>query len=223
VLHDPSVALLEAAVNSDPNPTKGDAPLTLSEGEALVPGSSVPSNEEIAAEEDAQQAEQDQADQDAAAVKAKAAAQKKAAATKKAAAKKAVAKTSTAAKAAAKLPAVSGYFGNPLNGAGKLSQGLHGHNAVDIAAPPGTPIYAAASGTVTTVKSDGGWNSGYGNYVVISHPNGTSTLYAHMSSVATSGGAVSKGSVIGYVGRTGEATGNHLHFEVHGAQNPFAN
>jgi murein DD-endopeptidase MepM/ murein hydrolase activator NlpD len=191
VIHDSNLSLLEAALNSDPNPTKGDSPITLSEGEALVPGSSVPSEEELAAK-------------------------------KKAAAAKVATKTTAAAKAAAKLPAVSGYFGNPLNGAGRLSQGLHGHNGVDLSAPAGTPIYAAASGTATTVKSDGGYNSGYGNYVVISHPNGTSTLYAHMSSVAIAAGSVSKGQVIGYVGRTGIATGNHLHFEVRGAQNPFA-
>lgn len=212
ILHDPTVDLLEAAVNSDPNPNKGEAPITLSEGEALVPGSSVVSESEIAEEK----AEQEAAEAE------KEAATKAAAAKKKAAAEKAKAKTASKAAASAKLPAVSGYFGNPLPG-GRRSQGLHGHNAVDISAPPGTPIYAAASGTVTTAKSGSGWNSGYGNYVVVSHPNGTSTLYAHMSRVAVPGGPVSKGSVIGYVGMTGEATGNHLHFEVRGAKNPLTN
>jgi murein DD-endopeptidase MepM/ murein hydrolase activator NlpD len=199
-------------VNSDPNPTKGDVPIALSEGEALIAGSSVPSEEEIAEEQEAEEAAQEAEEEKAAA--------KAAAAKKKAVQKAAAAKTSATAKVSAKLPAVSGYFGNPLPG-GRKSQGLHGHNGVDISAPAGTPIYAAASGTVTTVKNDGGWNSGYGNYVVISHPNGTSTLYAHMSRVAASGGSVSKGSVIGYVGMTGSSTGNHLHFEVHGAKNPF--
>ncbi len=124
-------------------------------------------------------------------------------------------------KAARTLPALSGYFGNPLPG-GKLSQGIHGYNGVDIAAPSGTPIYAAAGGTVTVAKN-GGYNGGYGSYVVISHGNGTQTLYAHMSSVAAGSGSVEKGALIGYVGNTGKSTGNHLHFEVRGARNPFAN
>ena len=88
----------------------------------------------------------------------------------------------------------------------------------------GTPIYAAANGTVIVAKDNGAWNGGYGNYVVISHPNGTETLYAHMSKVLTCAGAsVCQGDTIGLVGMTGEATGNHLHFEVRGAANPFAN
>jgi len=124
-------------------------------------------------------------------------------------------------KAARSLPALSGYFGNPLPG-GKLSQGIHGYNGVDIAAPSGTPIYAAAAGSVTVAKN-GGYNGGYGSYVVISHGNGTQTLYAHMSSVAASAGSVEKGALIGYVGNTGKSTGNHLHFEVRGAKNPYAN
>ena len=124
-------------------------------------------------------------------------------------------------KAARTLPALSGYFGNPLPG-GKLSQGVHGYNGVDIAAPAGTPIYAGAGGTVTVAKN-GGYNGGYGSYVVISHGNGTQTLYAHMSSVAAGAGSVEKGALIGYVGNTGKSTGNHLHFEVRGAKNPFAN
>lgn len=120
------------------------------------------------------------------------------------------------------LPTVSG-FSNPLP-AGKCSQGLHGNNGVDIAAPSGTPIYAAASGTVFLTSSDSSYNHGWGNYVVINHPNGTQTLYAHMSRVGASmGEAVEKGEVIGYVGITGKATGYHLHFEVHKAANPFCN
>ena len=117
---------------------------------------------------------------------------------------------------------IPGYFAWPLAG-GIVTQGLHGWNAVDIGAPKGTPIYAAAAGTVIVAKNNGAWNGGYGNYVVISHPNGTETLYAHMSQVLTSPGAsVSQGDTIGRVGMTGEATGNHLHFEVRGAENPFA-
>jgi murein DD-endopeptidase MepM/ murein hydrolase activator NlpD len=120
-------------------------------------------------------------------------------------------------------PALDGYFAWPLDG-GIITQGLHGWNAVDIGAPKGTPIYAAADGTVLVAKFNGGWNGGYGNYVVIAHPNGTETLYAHMSSVlVSSGDSVTQGHTIGKVGMTGEATGNHLHFEVRGAANPFAN
>lgn len=115
----------------------------------------------------------------------------------------------------------NGYFENPVPGA-ILTQGIHGRNGVDLGAPSGTPIHAAAAGTVIISKGDGAWNGGYGSYVVVSHPNGTQTLYAHMvSDVATVGETVSQGEVIGYVGETGEATGNHLHFEVRGARNPF--
>lgn len=120
------------------------------------------------------------------------------------------------------LPAISGYFGNPLPG-GRLTEGLHGYNGVDIGARPGTPIYAAAGGSIVVARNNGGYNGGYGNYVVIKHDNGTQTLYAHMSSTAVSGGPVAKGDVIGYVGSTGRSTGPHLHFEVRGAKNPFAN
>ncbi|HVZ76005.1 MAG TPA: M23 family metallopeptidase [Candidatus Paceibacterota bacterium] len=120
-------------------------------------------------------------------------------------------------------PAIPGYFAWPLDG-GIITQGLHGWNAVDIGAPKGTSIFAAAAGTVIVAKNNGAWNGGYGNYVVIQHSNGTQTLYAHMSQVLASvGDQVVQGQTIGKVGMTGEATGNHLHFEVRGAQNPFAN
>ncbi|MFZ1987696.1 MAG: peptidoglycan DD-metalloendopeptidase family protein [Minisyncoccia bacterium] len=114
-----------------------------------------------------------------------------------------------------------GFFGNPVPSA-LVTQSIHGWNGVDLAAKTGTPMYAAADGTII-VSRTGGWNGGYGNYVVIDHANGTQTLYAHMSRVVASAGtAVSKGQLIGYVGATGEATGSHLHFEVRGAKNPFA-
>jgi murein DD-endopeptidase MepM/ murein hydrolase activator NlpD len=102
------------------------------------------------------------------------------------------------------------------------TQGIHGYNAVDLAAPSGTPILAAASGDVIVAKS-GGWNGGYGSYVVITHGNGSQTLYAHMSKVAAYDGEhVVQGQVIGYVGTTGESTGPHLHFEIrNGIRNPF--
>lgn len=119
-------------------------------------------------------------------------------------------------------PAQPGYYGNPLPG-GRITQSIHGWNAVDIGAARGTPIYAAADGTVIVAKNNGAWNGGYGNYVVITHGNGTETLYAHMThSIVSPGQSVSEGQTIGYVGATGEATGPHLHFEVRGARNPFA-
>jgi LysM repeat protein len=120
-------------------------------------------------------------------------------------------------------PALGGYFAWPLAG-GIITQGLHGWNAVDIGAPKGTSIYAAAAGTVIIANGNGAWNGGYGSYVVVQHANGTQTLYAHMSKVLVSPGAhVDQGDTIGRVGSTGESTGPHLHFEVRGAQNPFAN
>jgi murein DD-endopeptidase MepM/ murein hydrolase activator NlpD len=73
------------------------------------------------------------------------------------------------------------------------------------------------------VAKAGGWNGGYGSYVVIQHGNGSQTLYAHMSKVAAyDGEEVSQGQTIGYVGETGEATGPHVHFEIrNGIRNPF--
>lgn len=116
-------------------------------------------------------------------------------------------------------PALSGYYGLPVHGI--ITQSIHGYNGVDIGAPSGTPIYAAAGGTVIVAKS-GGYNGGYGSYVVIRHPNGTQTLYGHMSAVLTTVGAtVTQGTNIGRVGSTGESTGNHLHFEVRSATNPL--
>jgi murein DD-endopeptidase MepM/ murein hydrolase activator NlpD len=115
----------------------------------------------------------------------------------------------------------SSYYSNPVPGAIK-TQDLHGFNGVDFGAPRGTPIYAAASGTVIVSKA-GGYNGGYGSYVVIAHANGTQTLYAHMSKVLASvGDNVDQGDKIGLVGSTGRSTGNHLHFEVRGAKNPYS-
>ena len=104
-----------------------------------------------------------------------------------------------------------GWRKNPVTGVNKL------HAGTDFAAPGGTPIYAAASGYVQVA----GWSSGgYGNYVIIYHGkmsdgNQYSTLYGHMRSVATSAGKYAQqGEIIGYVGSTGNSTGNHLHLEV---------
>ncbi|HVT75358.1 MAG TPA: M23 family metallopeptidase [Candidatus Paceibacterota bacterium] len=117
-------------------------------------------------------------------------------------------------------PYYKDYYQRPIDG-GRKSQGLHGYNAVDLAAPTGTPIHAAASGVVIVARS-GGYNGGYGSYVVISHPNGTQTLYGHMSKViAVQGQSVDKGDTIGLIGSTGKSTGPHVHFEIRGAANPF--
>jgi murein DD-endopeptidase MepM/ murein hydrolase activator NlpD len=85
------------------------------------------------------------------------------------------------------------------------------HEGIDIAVGYGTPIHAAASGTVIF----SGWMSGYGNFVIIDHGGGMATAYGHQSSIAVGGGqSVSQGQVIGYVGCTGHCFGPHLHFEV---------
>lgn len=117
-------------------------------------------------------------------------------------------------------PSISGYYVHPVPGSVK-TQGIHGYNAIDFGAPHGTPIRAAAGGRVI-VSRVGGWNGGYGNYIVIDHPNGTQTLYSHNSkNTVGQGQTVVSGQVIGYVGSTGRSTGSHLHFEVRGAKNPF--
>jgi LysM repeat protein len=117
-------------------------------------------------------------------------------------------------------PSYSGYYIRPING-GKKTQGIHGHNGVDLANSIGTPVMASAAGKVIVSKSSG-YNGGYGTYVVISHGNGTQTLYGHLSRNDVSvGQTVSQGQVFGALGNTGKSTGPHLHFEVRGAKNPF--
>ena len=89
--------------------------------------------------------------------------------------------------------------------------GNAGHRGTDIPAPEGTPILAAHSGTVLI----SGWSDSYGNQVLLDNGAGLSTRYAHMTATAvTAGETVTAGQVIGYVGSTGDSTGNHLHFEV---------
>ncbi len=91
---------------------------------------------------------------------------------------------------------------------------LKPHTGVDIGASYGSAITAAADGTVSIAVLDYG-STGYGTYVAIYHPNGTTTLYGHMSSLAvTTGQQVSRGQVIGYVGSTGASNGPHIHFEI---------
>lgn len=110
----------------------------------------------------------------------------------------------------------SGVYFWPVDG-GKISAYMgdgRGHKGIDIAAPYGTPIYATESGTITQAET--GWNGGYGTCVRIKHDNGEVAMYAHMSSLAeiSYGDYVVKGQLIGYVGSTGDSTGNHLHFEI---------
>lgn len=117
-------------------------------------------------------------------------------------------------------PTYVGYYMRPIVG-GRKSQGIHGHNGVDMASSYGSNILASASGEVI-VSRGSGYNGGYGLYIVIKHGNGTQTLYAHMSSVLVSAGdRVSQGQVIGKMGSTGKSSGTHLHFEIRGARNPF--
>ena len=98
-----------------------------------------------------------------------------------------------------------GYRVHPILGSTRY------HSGVDVAAVSGATIVAAMGGTVALAE----YSASYGNYVVIYHTNGTSTLYAHLSSMAVSAGAtVSAGDTIGYCGSTGLSTGPHLHFEV---------
>lgn len=79
----------------------------------------------------------------------------------------------------------------------------------------GAPFYAAQGGEVIIAKNDGNWNSGFGNYCVIDHGDGTQTLYAHSDNILVSvGQVVKKGEKIGIIGATGNVTGPHLHFEV---------
>lgn len=118
------------------------------------------------------------------------------------------------------LPGTGGYIW-PLPGFHRISSPFgyricpyHGrelHGGIDLPATGGSPILAAKSGTVITSR----YGSSYGNYVVLSHPDGSRTLYAHMSSRAVAvGDTVEQGALIGRVGSTGNSTGNHLHFEV---------
>ena len=113
---------------------------------------------------------------------------------------------------AANLNTLSSLYGgrkDPINGRSS------NHTGIDIPAARGTPIYAAKSGVVTTSVYGSGSYWSYGNFVLISHKDGTSTLYAHMSSRnVKEGQTVRQGDVVGYVGTTGRSTGNLLHFEV---------
>ncbi len=123
------------------------------------------------------------------------------------------------------LPRIAGYFAMPIKNGWNWGE-LHDNNAVDISAACKSPIYAAADGIVVNLGSPIRWNGGYGGFVKIKHPNGTKTLYAHISKGLVSiGDTVEQGELIAKVGNTGRvsgSTGCHVHFAVYGAQNPFA-
>lgn len=114
----------------------------------------------------------------------------------------------------------SGFLIRPIQG-GRKSQGIHGHNGVDLVAAPGTPVMASANGRVIIARSSG-YNGGYGKMVIMVHDNGVQTVYAHLRAVyVSSGQTLEQGQVLGELGNTGRSTGPHLHFEVRGAKNPF--
>jgi murein DD-endopeptidase MepM/ murein hydrolase activator NlpD len=121
----------------------------------------------------------------------------------------------------ASLPKYPGYYIMPAPGTSR-TQTVHGHNGSDFAGKIGTPVLAAAGGTVRVAKSSG-YNFGYGNYIIITHANGSETVYAHLSRVLVSQGqTVGQGAQIGAIGSSGNSTGPHLHFEIRGAYNPWA-
>jgi murein DD-endopeptidase MepM/ murein hydrolase activator NlpD len=111
-------------------------------------------------------------------------------------------------------PSGSGVLGWPVSGPVTSTFGMRWgrmHEGVDIAVPEGTPVRAAAAGTVIYAA----WMGGYGNLVVVDHGNGLSTAYAHNSSLAASvGQKVAAGEIVSYSGNTGNSTGPHVHFEV---------
>ena len=108
---------------------------------------------------------------------------------------------------------ITSQFGHRVD---PITGEVSSHTGTDIACAEGTPILAAADGTVTVANSLDSWGGSYGYYIQIDHGGGLETLYAHCSSICvTTDQQVQAGQVIGYVGHTGRATGNHLHLEVH--------
>lgn len=122
------------------------------------------------------------------------------------------------------LPSAAGYFIPPVENGWNWGR-LHDGDAVDISTACGAPIRAGADGVVISVGSSARWNSGYGGFVRIDHPNGTKSFYAHtLANVVSVGDRVSQGDTIANVGRTGRVsgtTGCHVHFGVTGVRNPF--
>ena len=108
---------------------------------------------------------------------------------------------------------ITSQFGHRVD---PLTGEVSSHTGTDIACAEGTPILAAADGTVTVANGLDSWGGSYGYYIQIDHGGGLETLYAHCSSICvTTDQQVQAGQVIGYVGHTGRATGSHLHLEVH--------
>lgn len=125
------------------------------------------------------------------------------------------------------VPLADNYFIFPVEG--KITQGIHYYNAIDIANKCGTPVYAAAAGVVQRASGNGSYNYGMGNYITILHSNGTVTYYGHlMSLLVKPGDKVYVGQSIALVGGApgmagaGKSTGCHLHFQVVGARNPLS-
>ena len=107
---------------------------------------------------------------------------------------------------------ITSQFGHRVD---PITGEVSSHTGTDIACAEGTPILAAADGTVTVANGLDSWGGSYGYYIQIDHGNGLETLYAHCSAICvTTGQQVQAGQVIGYVGHTGRVTGNHLHLEV---------
>ena len=107
---------------------------------------------------------------------------------------------------------ITSQFGHRVD---PITGEVSSHTGTDIACAEGTPILAAADGTVTVANGLDSWGGSYGYYIQIDHGGGLETLYAHCSSICvTTGQQVRAGEVIGYVGHTGRVTGNHLHLEV---------
>lgn len=139
-----------------------------------------------------------------------------------AAAKEAAAVSNGSSSAGASVVSGNGMFTHPCPGYSRISSTFGyrtaplagastNHKGVDFAAPTGTPIYAAAGGTITSA----GYNGNAGNMIVVNHGNGLQTYYMHCSKIYVSVGTkVSKGQNIGAVGSTGNSTGPHLHFQV---------
>lgn len=118
-------------------------------------------------------------------------------------------------------PVPDSFFIYPAEG--RITQGLHYYNAIDLANKCGTPIYATASGVVQRAVGNGGWNLGMGNYITILHSGGITTYYGHLMTLFVKpGDAVSVGDRIGLMGQTGKATGCHIHFETIGVRNPLS-
>ena len=108
---------------------------------------------------------------------------------------------------------ITSQFGHRVD---PITGEVSSHTGTDIACAEGTPILAAADGTVTVANGLDSWGGSYGYYLQIDHGGGLETLYAHCSSICvTTGQQVQAGEVIGYVGHTGRVTGSHLHFEIH--------